>query len=44
MLSDSFVTNDAFIECSVTDSKANSAAFFLSLLFSVYSMHRSTNV
>lgn len=42
MLYDSFVTNDTYIECGVTDSKANSAAFFSSLLFS--NMFRSTNV
>lgn len=35
MLYDSFVTNDTYIECSVTDSKANSAALFSCLLSSV---------
>lgn len=38
MLCDGFVTDDTYIECSITASKENSAAFFLSLLFSVHNM------
>ena len=33
MLYDSFVTNDTYTECSITDSKANSVAFFWSFFF-----------